>query len=161
MTTTATSTQPATPDALKASSLKLHVSLNVKNIEESIRFYSALFDMKPTKLRPGYAKFDADFPAVNLALNELDHCCLQGLSHMGIRVPSLEQVAATKARLEAAGYKTEDEMGSTCCSALQDKVWVEDPTGYRWEVYVFKGDIEAEAHGAKGEIGSKCSCVPA
>ena len=161
MTIATTAIQPTAPGAVKASSLKLHVSLDVKNIEESTRFYSILFDMKPTKLRPGYAKFDADFPAVNLALQEKGHCCLQGLSHMGIRVPSLEQVAATKARLEAAGYKTEDEMGSTCCSALQDKVWVEDPSGYRWEVYVFKGDIEAEAHGAKGELASKCGCVPA
>src|SRR3954463_13904987 len=116
MTTTPAATDPATPDALKTSSLKLHVSLDVKNIEESIRFYSALFDMQPTKLRPAYAKFDADFPAVNLALQEKKHCCLQGLSHMGIRVPTLEEVAATKSRLEAAGYKTEDEMGSTCCS---------------------------------------------
>src|SRR6476646_7569170 len=102
MTTTQAATDPATPDALKTSSLKLHVSLDVKNIEESIRFYSTLFEMQPTKLRPGYAKFDADFPAVNLALNERDHCCLQGLSHMGIRVPKMEQVAATKARLNAA-----------------------------------------------------------
>ena len=159
MTTATTATQTATPDVLKASSLKLHVSLDVKNIDDSIRFYSALFDMKPTKLRPGYAKFDADFPAVNLALQEKDHCCLQGLSHMGIRVPSLDQVAATKSHLEAAGYKTEDEMGSTCCSALQDKVWVEDPSGYRWEIYVFLGDIEADSHGAKGEIASKCVCT--
>jgi len=157
--TTATATQPTSPEALNASSLKLHVSLDVKDIEESIRFYSVLFDMKPSKLRPGYAKFDADFPAVNLALQERGHCCLQGLSHMGIRVPSLEEVAATKTRLEAAGYKTEDEMGSTCCSALQDKVWVEDPSGYRWEVYVFRGDIEADVHGAKGEIASKCACA--
>lgn len=158
MTNASTATQPTTPDVLKASSLKLHVSLDVKNIEASIRFYSALFDMKPTKLRPGYAKFDADFPAVNLALQQKDHCCLQGLSHMGIRVPSLEQVATTKARLNAAGYKTEDEMGSTCCSALQDKVWVEDPSGYRWEVYVFLGDIDAQAQGPKGEIAAKCAC---
>ena len=157
--TTATATQPTSPEALNTSSLKLHVSLDVKDIEESIRFYSVLFDMKPTKLRPEYAKFDADFPAVNLALQERGHCCLQGLSHMGIRVPSLEEVAATKTRLEAAGYKTEDEMGSTCCSALQDKVWVEDPSGYRWEVYVFRGDIEADVHGAKGEIASKCACA--
>ena len=161
MTTTQTATQPATPDALKASSLKLHVSLDVKNIEESIRFYSALFDMDPTKLRPGYAKFDAEFPAMNLALNERDHCCLQGLSHMGIRVPNLEQVAATKTRLNAAGYKTEDEMGSTCCSALQDKVWVEDPSGFRWEIYVFKGDIPAAVQKVKGEIASTCGCVRA
>ena len=160
MTTTSTA-QPTTLDPLSASSLKLHVSLDVKNLEDSIRFYSTLFDMQATKLRPGYAKFDADFPPVNLALNERNHCCLQGLSHMGIRVPSLEQVAATKARLNAAGFKTEDEMGSTCCSALQDKVWAEDPSGFRWEIYVFKGDIPAEVQRVKGEIGSSCGCVPA
>jgi catechol 2,3-dioxygenase-like lactoylglutathione lyase family enzyme len=159
MTTASTATRPTTPEALRASSLKLHVSLDVKNIEESLRFYSVLFDMKPTKLRPGYAKFDAGFPAVNLALQEKDHCCLQGLSHMGIRVPSLAEVSAAKSRLNAAGFKTEDEMGSTCCSALQDKVWVEDPSGYRWEVYVFRGDIEAESQGVKGEIASKCACA--
>src|SRR4051812_39041227 len=152
-------TQPTTRDSAKTSSLKLHVSLDVKNLEESIRFYSTLFDMQPTKLRPGYAKFDAEFPAVNLALQQKEHCCLQGLSHMGIRVPSLAEVSATKSRLNAAGFNTEDEMGSTCCSALQDKVWVEDPSGYRWEVYVFRGDIEAEPQGVKDEIASKCACA--
>ena len=161
MNTAVDTTQPTTPEALKASSLKLHVSLDVKDLEQSIRFYSALFEMKPTKLRAGYAKFDADFPAVNLTLQEKDHCCLQGLSHMGIRVPTLAEMAATKARLNAAGFATEDEIGSTCCSALQDKVWAQDPSGYRWEVYVFKGDIPAEVQRLKGEIASSCGCVPA
>jgi catechol 2,3-dioxygenase-like lactoylglutathione lyase family enzyme len=156
MTSASTSPQSTTPEGLKASSLKLHVSLDVTNLKESISFYSALFDMKPTKLRPGYAKFDAEFPAVNLAIQERDHCCLQGLSHMGIRVPSLADVATTKDRLNAAGFKTEDEMGSTCCSALQDKVWAQDPSGYRWEVYVFRGDIEDESHGGKSGTAPKC-----
>src|SRR3954469_8369425 len=97
--------QLTTHDSVNTSSLKLHVSLDVKSLEESIRFYSALFDMQPTKLRPGYAKFDAEFPAVNLAIQEKDHCCLQGLSHMGIRVPSLADVSATKSRLNAAGFE--------------------------------------------------------
>ena len=127
------------------SSLKLHLSLDVTNLEDSIRFYSTLFNMQPTKLRPGYAKFDAETPAVNLALQEKSHCCLQGLSHLGIRVPGIADVMRAKQRLSAAGYKTEDELGSTCCSALQDKVWVADPTGFRWEIYVFKGDTPTEA----------------
>jgi catechol 2,3-dioxygenase-like lactoylglutathione lyase family enzyme len=139
MTTNATATTNPTVD----SSLKLHVSLDVQDLEKSIKFYSVLFDMRPTKLRPGYAKFDAAYPPVNLALNERAHCCVQGLSHMGIRVPDIAEVAATKARLNAAGFATEDEMGSTCCSALQDKVWVADPTGFKWEIYVFKGDLPA------------------
>jgi hypothetical protein len=75
-------------------------------------------------------------------MQEATHCCLQGLSHMGLRVESTEQVLAVKQRLNAAGIKTLDEMNTTCCYAVQDKIWLTDPTGYRWEVYVFKGDTE-------------------
>ena len=121
---------------------KLHVSLDVNNVEESVKFYSVLFGAQPTKLRPGYAKFDLENPAVNFTMQEASHCCLQGLSHMGLRVDSTEQVLAVKDRLTAAGLKTEDEMNTTCCYAVQDKVWVSDPSGYRWEIYVFKGDSE-------------------
>lgn len=121
---------------------KLHVSLDVKNVEESVRFYSALFDAPPTKLKPGYAKFDLDQPAINLTMQQASHCCLQGLSHMGLRVESTDEVLAVKQRLNAAGLRTQDEMKTTCCYALQDKIWLTDPTGYRWEVYVFQGDAE-------------------
>ncbi len=144
---------------------KVHVSLDVNNIEESARFYSTLFGMTPTKLKPGYAKFDVAEPAINLTLQESRHCCLQGLSHMGIRVNSTEEVLAFKQRLEQGGVKALDEMNTTCCYAVQDKVWVEDPTGYRWEVYVFKGDSEAEhaSSSASSEVAqvlkSMCDCV--
>ena len=136
---------------------KLHVSLDVKNVEESVRFYSALFDAPPTKLKPGYAKFDLDQPAINLTLQEATHCCLQGLSHMGLRVDSTDQVLAAKQRLNAAGIRTMDEMNTTCCHAVQDKIWLTDPTGYRWEVYVFKGDAEQpDASHAQPAVASAC-----
>ena len=125
---------------------KVHVSLDVENVEESVRFYSALFDAQPTKLKPGYAKFDLDQPAINLTMQQASHCCLQGLSHMGVRVNSTDDVLAVKQRLNAAGIKTLDEMNTTCCYAVQDKIWLTDPTGYRWEVYVFKGDEIGRAH---------------
>jgi catechol 2,3-dioxygenase-like lactoylglutathione lyase family enzyme len=121
---------------------KLHLSLDVENLEQSVRFYSALFDAPPTKLKPGYAKFDLDQPAINLTMQQASHCCLQGLSHLGLRVDSTEEVLAVKQRLNAAGLRTQDEMNTTCCYAVQDKIWLTDPTGYRWEVYVFKGDAE-------------------
>ena len=125
---------------------KLHVSLDVKNVEESVRFYSALFDAPPTKVKPGYAKFDLEQPAINLTMQQATHCCLQGLSHMGVRVNSTEEVLAVKQRLNAAGIQTLDEMNTTCCYAVQDKIWLTDPTGYRWEVYVFMGDAQAETN---------------
>jgi catechol 2,3-dioxygenase-like lactoylglutathione lyase family enzyme len=127
-------------------SSKVHVSLDVTNIEESARFYSVLFDMNPTKLKADYAKFDVENPAINLTMNKGNPCCVQGLNHMGIRVEKIEQVLAAKQRLESAGYRTSDEMGTTCCYAAQDKIWAKDPNGYRWEVYIFKGDtVDANA----------------
>ncbi len=144
---------------------KVHVSLDVNDIEESARFYSTLFGMAPTKLKSGYAKFDVAEPAINLTLQESRHCCLQGLSHMGIRVDSTAEVLALKQRLEQGGVKTLDEMNTTCCYAVQDKIWVADPTGYRWEVYVFKGDSETaqDRPAATGEVAqvlkSMCDCV--
>jgi catechol 2,3-dioxygenase-like lactoylglutathione lyase family enzyme len=142
---------------------KVHVSLDVKDLEESVRFYSALFDALPTKRKPGYAKFDLEQPALNLTLQEAGHCCLQGLSHLGIRVDATEQVLAAKQRLGAAGIETVEEMNTTCCYAAQDKIWLTDPTGYRWEVYVFKGDTETAMDrpqgAAAGLLKSICDCV--
>jgi catechol 2,3-dioxygenase-like lactoylglutathione lyase family enzyme len=137
---------------------KVHVSLDVTDIQASISFYSALFNTSPTKVKPGYAKFDMEAPAINLTLQEIQRCCIQGLSHLGIRVDSLGEVAGYKARLNSAGIETQDELGSTCCRALQDKVWASDPTGYRWEVYVFKGDIGAEQEAATGSSVVDCNC---
>ncbi|MCU1284553.1 MAG: Glyoxalase/bleomycin resistance protein/dioxygenase [Acidobacteriales bacterium] len=121
---------------------KVHVSLDVENLAQSIRFYSVLFNTEPTKIKPKYAKFDLDEPSLNLTMNETKPCCIQGLNHMGVRVETIEEVLAAKQRLEAAGFATSDEFGITCCYAVQDKIWAKDPNGIRWEVYIFRGDTE-------------------
>lgn len=136
---------------------KLHISLDVENVEESVRFYSLLFNSAPTKLKPGYAKFDLDQPAVNLTMQQAAHCCLQGLNHIGIRVESTADVLAYKERLTEAGLNVEDEMQTVCCHALQDKIWVKDPSGYRWEIYVFKGDVEEKDRRPEG-ASAFCAC---
>lgn len=126
--------------------LKVHVALNVNNLEESVSFYSAMFGLGPVKLKPGYAKFDLSEPALNLTLNYVGPVSQQGaLNHLGIQVSSTDAVIAAKERLSKAGLATFEEMGTDCCYALQDKVWVSDPNGYRWEVFVVKvGDTEPE-----------------
>ena len=136
---------------------KLHLSLDVKKMEDSIAFYSVLFGAQPTKVKPGYAKFDLENPWVNLTLQEASYCCIGGINHMGIRVESTEAVLAMKQRLEQAGIPTTDEMNTTCCYAVQDKIWIADPNGYRWEVYVFKSDSEkAMARSAEPAVASPC-----
>lgn len=137
---------------------KLHISLDVENVEQSVSFYSTLFGTEPTKLKPGYAKFDLETPAVNLTMQEKSHCCLQGLSHMGIRVNSIEEVLAYRERLTRAGIAVEEEMGTVCCHALQDKIWAKDPSGFRWEIYVFNGDVEERERRPKGSE-QICSCA--
>ena len=149
--------------------MKLHLSLDVNDLNRSIEFYSILFGVEPAKHKPGYAKFDVAEPAVVLTLNEAAEKIAKVTSpnHMGVRVAATEQVLAVKQRLEAKGISTIDEMNVTCCYAVQDKIWAQDPTGYRWEVYVFKGDAEilcpapnAETKTSENQAATVC-CAPA
>lgn len=121
--------------------VKPHVSLNVRNVTESIAFYQKLFGIPPAKVRTGYAKFDVADPGLNLALNEVpgvNHG--QGLSHLGIQVRTTEDVLATRELWLERGLLTRDEMQTNCCYAVQDKTWVRDPDGNEWEVFVVLED---------------------
>lgn len=134
--------------------LKPHVSLNVEAIDRSVAFYEKAFGVSVTKRRPGYAKFDLAEPSLNLSMVEAPRTGINA-SHFGIQVQSSEDVAEAKARFDAAGLKTRTEEETTCCYAVQDKVWVEDPDGNSWEVFVVKADANT-MRGAE----SQC-CAPA
>ncbi|OYD07437.1 ArsI/CadI family heavy metal resistance metalloenzyme [Paludifilum halophilum] len=121
--------------------LKPHMAINVKNLDASIRFYRHLFGEEPAKVRPGYAKFDLDEPALNFTLNEGGEV-IGGINHLGIQVESTEAVTAAKERLKNAGLASFDEMDTTCCYARQDKIWVTSPDGHQWEVFFVKEDAD-------------------
>ena len=133
--------------------LKPHLSLNVGDIDRSVAFYEKAFGVPATKRKAGYAKFDLAEPALNLAMHEADRSGVN-VSHFGIQVTTSEDVRQAKARFEAAGLQTRSEQDATCCYAVQDKVWVEDPDGNAWEVFVVKQDAEV----MKPE-GNSC-CAP-
>ena len=119
--------------------LKVHVALNVNDVEESVKFYRAMFGIDPVKHKPGYAKFDVAQPSLNLTLNYTGPVQSTGaLNHLGIQVASTDEVQRATARLQEAGLATVAEIGADCCYALQDKVWITDPNGYRWEFFVVK-----------------------
>lgn len=123
--------------------MKAHVSLNVRNVAESVDFYRRFFGVEPVKLKADYAKFDLEHPALNFTMNERPSLPPGSLSHLGIQVESTEAVLAAKERLQAAGLVSMDEMDTTCCYALQDKIWVTDPDGHQWEVFhVLVGDTD-------------------
>ena len=126
---------------LEVQVLKPHVSINVRNVAQSIEFYRRMLDIEPAKVRSGYAKFDVQNPPLNLALNEVPQLKSSGaLSHLGLQVRSTDDVMAIKARWNEAGLTTRDQMQTTCCYARQDKTWVHDPDGNEWEVFVVLED---------------------
>ena len=138
--------------------LKAHVSLNVSNIDASVAFYEKAFGVSATKRRPGYAKFDLLAPSLNLTMQEGPRTGVNA-SHFGIQVASTEDVASAWSRFKDAGLKTFTEENTTCCYALQDKVWTEDPDGNLWEVFVVKADAPV-MHEDPVKAAAAC-CAPA
>ena len=130
-----------------------HLSLNVPDVARSVAFYSRLFGVEPAKRRPGYAKFELADPPVALALQESRQ---RGLSHLGVRVETTAEVEAASSRLKESGLVTLDERDTSCCYARQDKVWVSDPAGHRWELYTVLEDVEEED--ADEEHASAAAC---
>lgn len=142
--------------------LKPHISINVRNIADSIGFYKKMLGVEPAKVRTGYAKFDIESPALNLALTEVAGLENAGaLSHLGFQVASTDDVLTIRRQWEDAGLITRDEMGTDCCYADQNKTWVKDPDGNEWEAFVVLRDNLPEKVKTSSccEKGS-CGCAP-
>ncbi len=120
---------------------RMQLALNVDDLDTAITFYSKLFGTEPAKVKPGYANFAIADPPLKLVLLENPG---QGgtLNHLGVEVESSDVVHSEIARLTEQGMFTEEEIGTTCCFATQDKVWVTGPGGERWEVYTVLADSE-------------------
>lgn len=136
--------------------MKVHVALNTPRFDESVRFYRTFLGLEPVKLKPGYAKFDVAEPELNLTLNASKGIASPGaLNHLGIQVQTTAAVRQAADRLKAEGLATFEEENTDCCYALQDKVWVTDPNGYKWEVFVVKvGDTRPQLTAASSAAAS-------
>ena len=142
---------------------RVQLALNVSNLDEAVAFYTKLFAVGPTKLRPGYANFAIDEPPLKLVLIQ-GHGEPGSLNHLGVEVASTDEVAATHARLSGEGLPTVIEDEVACCYAVQDKVWVDGPDGRPWEIYTVLADVEM----APGElrtavpdaVGTSCADAP-
>ena len=131
---------------------RVQVALNVGDLDASIEFYSKLFRTAPAKIREGYANFAITEPPLKLVL-----IAGQGepgtLNHIGIEVESTEEVAAAAARMQGEGASCAVEDSTTCCYAVQDKVWVSGPE-IPWEIYTVLADAATMTPSA-----DEC-CVP-
>ncbi|MFF3327452.1 ArsI/CadI family heavy metal resistance metalloenzyme [Streptomyces sp. NPDC002889] len=135
---------------------RVQLALRVPDLAASIAFYTKLFGTEPAKLRDGYANFAIAEPPLKLVLIEGEAGEDTRMDHLGVEVATSEDVHAATTRLSDAGLATAEENDTTCCYALQDKVWVHGPGQEPWEVYVVKADADSLA-----KEGSTCCARPA
>ncbi|MDX3576448.1 ArsI/CadI family heavy metal resistance metalloenzyme [Streptomyces sp. FL07-04A] len=138
---------------------RAQLALRVGDLEASIAFYSKLFGAEPAKRREGYANFAIAEPPLKLVLIEGEPGEETRLDHLGVEVESTEQVDAAAARLEEAGLATFEENDTSCCYALQDKVWVHGPGREPWEVYVVKADADTLGRSADPDGAGDGCCT--
>ena len=134
---------------------RVQLALRVADLEGSIAFYSKLFGTEPAKRRPGYANFAIAEPPLKLVLLEGENDELTRIDHLGVEVEDSAQVTAATTRLADEGLATDAEENTTCCYAVQDKVWVTGPGRERWEVYTVLADASPELD--EGQPACSCS----
>ncbi|WP_432059378.1 ArsI/CadI family heavy metal resistance metalloenzyme [Streptomyces sp. S1] len=137
---------------------RVQLALRVPDLEGSVAFYSRLFGVEPAKRRPGYANFAVTEPPLKLVLIEGGADEDTRLDHLGVEVETTARVTAATTRLNDAGLTTAEENDTSCCYALQDKVWVTGPGGEPWEIYTVKADADTLTRNT--EAASAC-CTPA
>lgn len=136
---------------------RIQLALNVADLDASVRFYSALFGVEPAKRRAGYANFAIAEPPLKLVLIEGEPGQATRLDHLGVEVGSTEEVTAAAARLRDAGLATFEENDTTCCYAVQDKVWAHGPGAEPWEFYTVTADSQEMGGTAVPQASACCS----
>jgi extradiol dioxygenase family protein len=126
--------------------MRVHISLPVTKLAESIKFYEQLFDQPATKVKDDYANFRLDQPSIHLALVQAKNtCCNEPVgphSHFGVELPDRETFDSWHDRLETTELKGRDEHNIVCCYARAEKVWLTDPDKNEWEIWVRTGEAE-------------------
>lgn len=135
---------------------RLHVHIAVENLEDNLRFYTALFQAEPTVRHADYAKWLLDDPRVNFAISARGRA--PGLDHLGIQVDSGEELDAVSQGLTAAAQPVEAQKQAACCYAQSDKYWSVDPQGIAWEAFHTLGDIPMFGQDTAIQLQPASSC---
>jgi catechol 2,3-dioxygenase-like lactoylglutathione lyase family enzyme len=134
--------------------MRPHISLDVRDVPQSVAFYEKVFGVQPQKRTSDYAKFDLQEAALNLSL-VASTGTMSSVDHLGIEVDSMEDIAVWKKRLQEEGILEKVEENIACCFARQDKLWFSDPDGNAWEVFTVHEQVEV-----RGSLKSTGCCVP-
>jgi len=141
---------------------RMHVHASVEDLQQSIGFYSALFDTEPTVIKPDYAKWMLDDPRVNFAISTRGR--EPGLDHLGIQVENKTELHEVYARLRKAGGMVIEQGETACCYAKSEKSWIEDPAGIAWETFHTTGENTDYGDGTGERVArvahAQACCVP-
>ena len=136
---------------------RLHVSLAVKDLDQSVRFYSTLFAAAPTVLKQDYAKWMLDDPRVNFAISQRGRA--PGFNHLGIQVETEDELAEVYARLKRAEGPALEVGATTCCYAKSEKSWALDPQGVAWETFHTTGESTVYGEGSLAKLRETSNCT--
>jgi catechol 2,3-dioxygenase-like lactoylglutathione lyase family enzyme len=137
----------------------MHVSLYVRDIQQSVAFYTQFFGVEPTKVKADYAKYILEEPSLIISFVQNPDRVQQNFGHLGFQVETLEDLNIRLWQARKLGLVSKEEAGTNCCYAKQDKFWVQDPDGAQWEVYYFHEDAEFNDPHYEGDAAAVC-CMP-
>ena len=135
---------------------RFHVHVSVRDLAESVRFYSNMFGVPPAVEKPDYAKWMLDDPRVNFAISRRG--ATPGVNHLGIQVESDEELQQLRDQAAAGSIAALDQKGAACCYAKSDKYWTEDPQGVAWETFHTLGAVPVYGEETRGE--KEACCIP-
>ena len=137
---------------------RLHVHVSVRDLEQSVRFYSALFAAEPAVRKSDYAKWMLEDPRVNFAVST--RSAKAGLDHLGIQAQNDQELEEIGSRLAQADVAVMPQKGASCCYAKSDKYWTIDPQGIAWESFHTLDSVPMYGDDRKQTAMAAC-CAPA
>jgi hypothetical protein len=137
---------------------RFHVHVSVDNIEDSIRFYSAIFGAAPAVVKPDYAKWMLEDPRVNFAISNRGHAL--GVNHLGIQAESGTELEQLRRQIDTAGSAVVAQTGTSCCYSRSDKYWVTDPAGIAWEAFHSLASVPTYGEDTRENAVDAACCIP-
>ena len=121
---------------------RIHMSFYVSDLAATVNFYTTFFGQSASKVKKGYAKYEMENPGLIITFIENPERVQANFGHVGIQVALKEEMEAKLKIAREQGVVSLEEIGVSCCYAVQDKFWATDPDGIQWEVYYFHEDSE-------------------
>ena len=118
---------------------RVQLALNVSDLDAGRRLLLPAVRHRAGEAPPGYANFAIAEPPLKLVLFENAAATTRSTTSAS-RSSRPTRSARPSAASPAKASTTTEEDEVSCCYAVQDKVWVDDPDGVPWEIYTVLDD---------------------